>query len=117
MLARKGDDKYNYSSLFAELQRSGYPRVVVRSDGEPALKTHIDGARNLLALNCETQMLREVVSKGQSPGNGLAEGAVKEIKAKVRTFRFELEARFGRPILDTHDSLAWLAMWAATSIN
>ena len=38
----------------------------MRSDGEPVLKTHIDGARNLLALNCETQMLREVVSKGDS---------------------------------------------------
>ena len=33
------------------------------------------------------ESVHEQVSKEQSPGNGLAEGAVKELKAKIRTLR------------------------------
>ena len=38
----------------------------------------------------------EQVSKVQSPGNGLAEGAVKELKAKIRTLRHSTEMGLGR---------------------
>ena len=53
------------------------------------------------------------VSKEQSPGNGLAEGAVKELKAKNRTLRHSTEMGLGRRIPETHDSLAWLVTHAA----
>ena len=59
----------------------------------------------------------EQVSKEQSPGNGLAEGAVKELKAKIRTLRHSTEMGLGRRIPETHDSLAWLVTHAAATIN
>ena len=47
------------------------------------------------------------------PGNGLAEGAVKELKAKIRTLRHSTED--ANP--ETPDSLAWLVTHAAATIN
>ena len=71
-----------------ELQAGGYHRVVVRSDGEPALLAHVKAARAMtLVSDVPLEMVHEQVSKEQSPGSGLAEGAVKELKAKIRTLR------------------------------
>ena len=75
--------------------------MVVRSDGEPALLAHVRAARAI-------ESVHEQVSKEQSPGKLLAEGAVKEVKAKIRTLRHSKEMRLGRRIPETHDSLAWL---------
>ena len=41
----KGDNGWNRALLAKELQAGGYPRVVVRSDGEPALLAHVRAAR------------------------------------------------------------------------
>ena len=41
----KGDNERNRAVLAKELQAGGYPRVVVRSDGEPALSAHVRAAR------------------------------------------------------------------------
>ena len=57
------------------------------------------------------------MSKEQSPGNGLAEDAVKELKAKFRTLRHSTEMGLGRRIPETHDSLAWLVTHAAATIS
>ena len=51
------------------------------------------------------ESVHEQVSKERSPGNGLAEGAVKELKAKIRTLRHSTEMGLGRRIPETHDSL------------
>ena len=103
---------------FWELQAGGYPRVVVRSDGEPALLAHVKAAHAMtMVSDVPLESVHEQVSKEQSPGNGLAEGAVKELKAKIRTLRHSTEMGLGRRIPETHDSLAWLVTHAAATIN
>ena len=60
--------------------------VVVRSDGEPALLAHVKAARAMtMVSDVPLESVHEQVSKEQSPRNGLAEGAGKELKAKIRT--------------------------------
>ena len=63
------------------------------------------------------ESMHEQVSREQSPGNGLAEGAVKELMAKIRTLRHSTEMGLGRRIPETHDSLAWLVTHAAATIR
>ena len=92
--------------------------MVVRSDGEPALLAHVRAARAMtMVSDVPLGSVHEQVSKEQSPGNGLAEGAVKELKAKIRTLRHSTEMGLGRRIPETHDSLAWLVTHAAATIN
>ena len=88
----KGDNDRNRQVLAKELGSGGYGRLVVRSDGEPAVIAHVRAARAVLAAqDVPVEVVHERVSKEQSPGNGLAEGAVKEVKAKVRTLRHAME--------------------------
>ena len=113
----KGDNERNRAVLAQELQAGGYPRVVVRSDGE-ALLADVRAARAMtVESDVPLETVQEQVSKEQSPGNGLAEGAVKELKAKIRTLRHSTEMGLGRRIPETHDSLAWLVTHAAATIN
>ena len=114
----EGDNERNRAVLAKELQAGGYHRVIVRSDGEPALLAHVKAARAMtLVSDVPLESVYEQVSKEQSPGNGLAEGAVKELKAKIRTLRHSTEMGLGRRIPETHDSLAWLVTHAAATIN
>ena len=50
--------------------------------GEPAILAHKQAAVAKVTVETGQECLLEQVSKGQSSGNGLAEGAVKEVKAK-----------------------------------
>ena len=93
--------------------------MVVRSDGEPASLAQVKvsscddhGVRRPAGISAQSR-----VSKEQSPGNGLAEGALKELKAKIRTLRHSTEMGLRRQIPETHDSWAWLVSHAAATIN
>ena len=113
-----GDNERNRAVLAKELQAGSYKRVVVRSDGEPALLVHVIAARAMTVVaDVPVESVREQVSKEQSPGNGLAEGAVEELKAKIRSLRHSTKTGLGRQIPETHDSLAWLVTHAAATIN
>ena len=114
----KGDNDRNRSVLAKELTAGGYPRVIVRSDGEPAMLAHVRAARVVATLDgVPLEVVQEQVSKSQSPGNGLAEGAVKELKAKIRTLRHCAEEGLARLIPEDHDVLAWLVQHAAATVN
>ena len=80
----KGNNERNRTVLAKELLLGGYPRVVVRSDGEPAMVAHVRGGIAVAQVSdLPLEAVVETTSKAQSAGNGLAEGAVKEVKAKV----------------------------------
>ena len=71
--------------------------MVVRSDGEPALLAHMKAARAMtMVSDVPLESVHEQVSKEQGLGNGLAEGAVKELEAKIRTLRHSTEMGLGR---------------------
>ena len=92
--------------------------MVVRSDGEPALLAHVKAARAMtMVSDVPLELVHEHVSKEQSPGNGLAEGAVEEVRAKIRTLKHSTEMGLGRRIPATQDSLAWLVTHAVATIN
>ena len=77
--------------LAKELQAGG-----VLNDGEPALLAHVRARAMTTVSDVPLESVHEQVSKEQSPGNGLAEGAVKELKAKIRTLRHSTEVGLGR---------------------
>ena len=64
-----------------------------------------------------SSFLQEQTSKGQAPGNVLVEGAVTEVKAKIRILRYELESCLSRAMPESHDTVAWLVQHAAATIN
>ena len=68
------------------------PRMVFRRDGAPALLAHVRAARAMtMVSDVPLESVHEQVSKKQSPGNGLSEGAVKGLKVRIRTSRHNKE--------------------------
>jgi len=59
----------------------------------------------------------EDASVGDSSGNGLAEHAVREIKAKTRSLAHALFRFLGIKLPTSHPTLTWLVAWAAMTIN
>ena len=116
LLQNKGSNERSVASLANELKNAGYRRSIVRSDGEQAIKSNIRDAVMQAMSDTALEFLTETVSKGQSLGNGLAEGAIKEVKAKIRTQRQALEDGIGRAIPETHDVLSWMVPHAAHTI-
>ena len=96
LLPQKGDTVHGRMVLGGELMRSGYTRVVLRSDGEPAMVALRDAARLWATTQSRSfqDVLVETTRKAESKSNGLAEGAVREVKAKFRTIRYFVEERF-----------------------
>ena len=63
-------------------------------------------------------LTQEQTSKGQSLGNGLAEGAVKEAKAKFRTLQYEVERGLSHTVPENHDTLAWATVnWHLAGVD
>ena len=74
----------------------------MRSDGKRALLVHVKAARAMtMVSDVSLESLQEQVSKQQSPWNGLAEGAVKELKTIIRILRQSAEMGLRRRILTT----------------
>ncbi|CAK0876009.1 unnamed protein product [Prorocentrum cordatum] len=92
-------------------------RFVFRSGGEAplvALKTRI-GAKLKQEYGIET--VPEESAVGDSQGNGLAEHAVREVKAKARAARAQVGDLHGVSIGVEHPATPWMVEFAAMSIN
>ncbi|CAK0851548.1 unnamed protein product, partial [Prorocentrum cordatum] len=103
--------------LIGRLASAGHKRFVFRLDGEAplvALKTRI-GAKLKEEYGIET--VPEESAVGDSQGNGLAEHAVREIKAKARTVRAQVDDLHGVSIGVEHPVTPWMVEFAAMSIN
>ena len=98
-LQAKGANEHGAKMLEEEIRRLGSGRIVIRSDQEPSILALRDKACDSCMVAIPGLLiLREVSSVGQSQANGLAEGAVREVKAKFRSMRFCAEERLGGEI-------------------
>ena len=79
----ESDNERHRSVLAKELAAGEHARIIVRSDGEPAKLACACAAAAV--GDAPLEVVQEQVSRGQSSGDGLAEGDVKELKAKTRT--------------------------------
>ena len=103
--------------LGRELQLAGHRRYVFASDGEPAIVELKRQAALIALTRAGMECVPEVSSKGDSAGNGLAEGAVKEIKAKVRTLVHALQQLHSLKVEPNSQCLPWLVAFAAALMN
>ena len=86
---------YCEAALVAELRRAGRWKMFVRSDREPAIRSLINAACATVTRVYGIEAAPEPVRVGDSDANGLAEVAVKEVKAKARSIKFALEKLLG----------------------
>ncbi len=92
----------------------GKARVVIKSDGEPAIvKLKADVARARRAEGNPT--MPEESPTGESQSNSKAERTIREVEGICRTIKVSMERMYRVRIPAQHDSVAWMVKWAGES--
>ena len=107
------ENKFAVDCLVADILWTGYTRVTLKSDNEPAiLKLLIESLREL-RINGLEQVMSENSPEYDPQSNGMAEAAVKSWKGMFRTHKSALEEQLGAKIPVKHPMISWLAKWAS----
>ena len=79
---------YATRRVCADLEEWGHNKVILKSDGEPAIRAL---KKKIKARRTSTITLMEVTPRGDPRANGEAESAVREIKGVARSIKTGLE--------------------------
>ena len=104
-------------SFVHRLSLAGHRRMILRSDGEPSVVAWKTQVAAKLRLVHGIEILPQESGVDDSQGNGLAEHAVREIKAKTRTLRHQCETIHKVSLGEDHLLIPWIVEFAAMSIN
>ena len=78
----------------ADLKYTGYRKVNMRSDGEPARLALL----RAIATGWDIHCIPQVSAPGNIQSHGVVENAVKLTKGQIRTLKSSLERKLGQPI-------------------
>jgi len=118
VLPAKGvEHPYCIDALTSVVKGCAFRRVLLKGDNEPAILALTQ--RTAAALRTETaiEVTLDPARQGDKDANGLAEGAVKEVKAKVRTLKYATEKLLGVHLTADHPVLPFLVMMACSTVN
>ena len=114
---RKGTTgSFAKNRLMAFLREIGYEYspVILKSDGEPAVKAVVD---EVALARGAMRTIKEESPKGSSGSNGIVERAILSVEQQVRVMKSALEERWGAMVPDKHPVIAWLVEYAAVLIK
>ena len=95
------DFEWTANQLVADIGRVGYPRVVIRSDQEPAIVALVDKIKEIRDSQLKETTL-ECSPKSDSDANGQAERGVQAAEGITRTMKLELEHRLRARVPASH---------------
>ena len=111
---RKGASDYASSFLTAFIKSLGFKRILVRSDNERSLLSLIERVMNNLS---GFEMVQMPSPEGDHVAKGLAEVGVREINARTRILRSQLEQRLGNRIDEKDPLMSWIPRHAANCVS
>ena len=114
VVPRKGmSHAHGAEELVKDVEKLAYKEIILKSDGEAALKSIQEEVRRRRAENT----ILENSPRGDSRANGAAERAVQAVGEQIRVLRKALESRVGLSLCSSHPVLAWLIEHAADVIS
>ena len=89
-------------------------RVVLRSDGEPAIKTLM---REVANERGDAPTVLENSPPSESKANGVAERAVRSVEEQIRVLKIAFETNTRKELSVQHPGMAWLVEHAADTLS
>jgi hypothetical protein len=105
--------EHGAQEMIKDIGKLGYQEVILKCDGEPALKSVQNEVKRIRA---DTTIV-ENSPVGDSRANGAAERAVQAIGEQVRVLRCGLEQRLGVKLSGKHPVMAWLVEHGADLLS
>ena len=109
----KGPDLFSVNFMLACLNETGYNRLILKSDGEPAI---VALKREVKSKAAGIEIILQEAPTGDHSANGAVEVAIRDEKRQSRALLSELEEHFGK-LEDTHPLLTWLSRHAAFCLS
>ena len=110
-------EPYGAQRLAEEIVKSGFPRIILKSDGEPAIiemkREAVKRAREEVAVEVIFEESHAYVSQT----NGVVEQAVGAIEAKTRTLKFATEELHGVKLEPNSPVLTWAVAYAGQMMS
>ena len=114
VVPKKGfSHEHGAAELIKDTAKLGYIEIILKCDGEPAMKTIQEEVRKQRS----EKTILENSPVGDSRANGAAERAVQAIAEQVRVLRRGLEQRLGLRLSGKHPVTAWLVERAADLLS
>ena len=114
VVPRKGlASEHGAKVLLEDLKKLGYGTILLKCDGEPALKA----VQEEVARQRSGQTLLENSPVGDSQANGAAERAVQSVSEQIRVIRLGLERRLGVRVPGAHPVTTWIVEHASDLLN
>ena len=110
----KGPVDYVVKAFCEFLKEIGRARVVLRTDGEPAVKAL---AEAVAAERAELETLLETTSVKSSQSIGVVEAGNYQLAAQIRVLKADAEAALGITLDVDHPMVAWLIRHSAWLLN
>ena len=112
LVPKKGTSEHPYPAkwLAHQVEFLGYPRVIVKSDQEPAIISLKRGAKEKLH---GLEMTMEESPAGDSKSNGEIESYNNVLEGQIRVFKDQLDCNYKKSIDSEHTVLSWLVPFAA----
>ena len=88
----KGADIYATNFLVVSIRSTGYRRIILRSDQEPAILALKAAARHAMP---EVEMILQESPAGDHQANGSIEVAIRDLKRQIRVLLSDFEEKIG----------------------
>ena len=113
-LPQKGVHPFNTNWFCSIVREAGWKRMILFSDGEPALVALKQAVvENMRDVEITLKESPTSVNEENAPSNGYAECAVREVKRMIRATLSDLESKLQLKIDPNHSILPWIARHAA----
>ena len=109
----KGVQAHAVKALAKQIALLGYKRILLKSDGEAAIKALKEAVRNEVSA----EVTPEESPVGDHAANGDVENAIRQVQGQIRTMKDALESRYGERLPRDSHVLPWLVMHAAATIS
>ena len=113
VVPNKGVQSYAVKHLAVDIGLLGYPELVLKSDGEPA----IVALKEAVKAERPERIVLESSPVKESKSNGTVESAIQRVQGQIRAIKDCLEGRIGERIGGDSPLVPWLVMHAARTLN
>ena len=121
VVPKKGIDGENIAvdMILNDLEWLGHTRIILKSDGEPAIRAVVRRTINLAKAECRDiqQISKEESASYDSQSNGSTEIGVRIIRGMFRTIKLCLEDRIDKAIPFDHALTSWMIEHASLVVN
>ena len=113
VIEEKGENPYAIKRLGQDIGMLGYNRIVLKSDGEPA----IVALKAAVKRERREEIIMEESPVDEHQSNGEIENAVRQVQGMTRTIKSGLEEKIEKKIERNSPIIPWMVRHAAASIN